>query len=168
MMNFTDLITLSTVVIAIAVSAQLINKSKPVFNLGLIAVGASLLFFTKTMPATATPDLHFAALAATDSMSREQDALEENLKLAPGGGHYTGLEYPETINPKKSPLDDQGIQNKVESMSDSKVIVAVTNGSVRLTGRAKDKYSAHDLVENVKEIPGVREITFDFSLEDIK
>lgn len=165
-MNLTDLIALGTLISATLIVVQLINKPKYLFNLGLIAAGASLLFFIKTLPASAAPEYHFAALAANDTMSQEQADLEEDLKVNPGGGHYTGLEYPERINPNKL-LGDQEIQNKVESMSDPKVIVAVTNGSVRLTGRAKDKYEAHDLVENVKKIPGVREVTFDFSLENI-
>lgn len=167
MMNLIDLIALSTLVVALVIVGQLINKPKYLFNLGIVAAGATLLFITRTSPAIAAPHLHFAALAATDNVSEQQEALEEDLKLNPGGGHYTGLEYPEKINPNKL-LGDQDIQNKVESMSDDRVIVAVTNGSVRLTGRAQDKYAAHDLVEDVKEIPGVREITFDFSLEDIK
>lgn len=166
-MNLTDLITLTTLIIAAIVVAQIITKPKYLLNLGLVATAASLVFFTRTMPASAAPGYHFAALAANDTASETQDKLEEQLKLDPGGGHYTGLEYPEKINPNKR-LGDQAIQNKIESKIDKNVIVAVTNGSVRLTGSAKDKYAAHDLVENVKEIPGVREVTFDFSLRDIK
>lgn len=124
-----------------------------------LLVAAFLLFFTSVAPALAQTQI--AALGAQDeTVSRD----ETDLKVNPGGGHYTGLEYAKQPKAGEAFLNDDDIQEKIESQVNDNVTVAVANGSVRLTGRVNSEKDARQLVEEVKEIPGVHEITFDLGL----
>ncbi len=122
-------------------------------------------YFCSTLPALATPNM--AALAARDrAISERQQALEEDLKITPGGGHYSGLEYAKRTAAQENPVSDETIKSSIEDYVSDNVIVAVANGSVRFSGTVKNKETARHIVEQTKEIPGVHEVTFNFGLEN--
>lgn len=128
-------------------------------------VAITVLLLSSTLPAMASP--YLAALGADDATVTEGRAQqEEQLKLDPGGDQYEGIEYAPNAEPGERTLSDSEIRSKVESMSDRGVVVAVTNGSVRLSGKIKDKETASKLVEDIKSIPGVHEITFDLGITE--
>ncbi|MBV6627561.1 MAG: BON domain-containing protein [Rivularia sp. (in: Bacteria)] len=126
------------------------------------------LIFTavfNSLPAQATPNL--AALGARDNaITEQQQSLEEDLKLTPGGGHYSGIEYARRTTTEQRPVSDETIKETLDSYTNDNLVVSVTNGAVKLSGRVKDKEIAQHVVEEIKEIPGVHEITFDIGLEN--
>ena len=144
------------------------------FYLGILKRLSSFLAFLSSMlliayctslPALATTNI--AALGANDrTLTEEQQAFEEDLKLTPDGSHYSGIEHTEITNSQQLPVDDKTIKQSIKDYSDGNVVIGVANGSVRLTGRVKDKDTAHDLVEKTKAIPGVREVTFNLGLDE--
>lgn len=112
--------------------------------------------------ATGSPTL--AALSAQDQpLSEQQSAQAENLKLTPGGGQYSGLEQVESSSGKA--LSDAEIKQKIRSDIASNIVVNSANGSVNLSGTVADRETARRIVEQVKEIPGVKEITFELGLQ---
>ena len=130
----------------------------------MIVIGVFVFSFN-SLPAQATPNL--AALGAKDNaIHQQQQSLEEDLKLTPGCGHYSGIEYAERTSSEERPVSDEIIKQSIESYSSDNIVVAVANGSVRLSGRVEDKEIARHVVEEIKEIPGVHEITFDIGLEN--
>mgnify|MGYP001800064621 CR=1 FL=1 len=135
-------------------------------RLSLIAL-ALTAFFLSTQPATAglSMPIHVAALGASDSsVTQGQDQFEESLKLDPTGGHYAGIEYSDK-SVRRQPTD-QEILTEIESHVPKSVVIAVSNGSVRLSGRASDRATAEGIVESVKEVSGVHEVAFDLGLDD--
>lgn len=106
-----------------------------------------------------------AALGASDTTLNEGQArFEENLKLSPSGGQYKGIEYSKR-SVKQQPSDDEILQ-AIEAKISSRVVVAVSNGSVRLSGRLPNRAIAEKAVEQVKAIPGVHEVAFDLGLDE--
>lgn len=121
---------------------------------------------TSSRPAIAAP--HLAALGAEDrALTKEQKALDENLRISPEGTQYTGLETVQQSSSEQP--DDAEIQKAILSdvWSDvSNLTVGVTSGSVLLNGRVEDKETAQAVIEQIKQIPGVREITFSLGLSN--
>lgn len=140
------------------------RKYSLVSNTALIVIGVFVFSFN-SLPAQAMPNL--AALGAKDNaIHQQQQSLEEDLKLTPGGGHYSGIEYAQRSASESSPLSDETIKQSIEPYTSDNLIVSVANGAVRLSGRVEDKEVARHIVEEIKEIPGVHEITFNLGLED--
>ncbi len=129
---------------------------------GAIALGI-VLFFASSQSAAAVGPL--AALGTSDSaINQEQQAFEEKLKLDPTGGHYSGIEYSDkTVRNQPS---DQEILDEIEPQLEDTIVAAVSNGSVRLSGKVEDRATAENIVESVKEIAGVHEVAFNLGLSD--
>ena len=155
-----------TLIVAVAIVgfSLLRRKSFIVSTIGLLSL-AILAYSFNSLPALATPNL--AALGAKDNaIHQQQQTMEEDLKLTPGGSHYSGIEYGTRTAKNERPLSDETIKQSIEPYTNDKLIVSVTNGAVRLSGRVEDKEIARHVVEEIKEIPGVHEITFDIGLEN--
>lgn len=163
--NLLILVCLCLGIAAIAYFNQNASNRKRIFNSAGVVLGILLLAYSSSGKALAAQNL--AALGASDNaLTSQQQQLEEDLKLTPGGGHYSGLEYSERTGPKQQAASDQTIKKSIKSLTEENVIVAVSNGSVRLSGTVKDKETAKNIVEQTKEIPGVHEITFDLGLDN--
>jgi hypothetical protein len=135
-------------------------KPRHFANLSVVGLTVALLLFNSSASALAQSQI--AALGASDStVSIDEDSLKTN----PGGGHYSGLEYAKRSESYENPVSDNVIEKSIKSEIDDEVVVAVANGSVRLSGRVEDKQEAKNLISKIKEIPGVHEITFDLGLE---
>lgn len=100
-----------------------------------------------------------SAMAAMGGTNEQQD-----LKETPGG-HYSGLEYSEEMGGTEQKMSDSDIEDKISSMTDDDVKISVTNGSVQLYGEVDDRGNAQDLIAKVKEIPGVKEVSFDLEID---
>ncbi|MBV6623199.1 MAG: BON domain-containing protein [Rivularia sp. (in: Bacteria)] len=166
-MGLSNLFITMFLAIAIIVGLTLISR-KSSFSTTIALL--SLVIFTysfNSLPAQAIPRL--AALGARDSaIPEQQQSIEEDLKLTPGGGHYSGIEYSDSARTAESqpPVTDEAIQESIEPYTSDNLIVSVTNGAVKLSGKVEDKEVARHVVEQIKEIPGVHEITFDIGLEN--
>ena len=160
---------LITLFIAIAIIGGF-NLLQRKYSFGSKIALLSLVIFaysSSTLPAFATPSL--AALGVRDSAIHEpQQSMEEDLKLTPGGGHYSGIEYSDSarIAENQPSVSDEAILESIEPYTNDNLIVSVTNGAVKLSGRVEDKEIARHVVEEIKKITGVHEITFDIGLEN--
>lgn len=151
----------TSLLVILGISGLLLLKQFRVLRLASASLIATVLLFTTITPALAQTQI--AALGAKDSAV---SADQSELKVNPGAGHYSGLEYAEEKNDTGKAVSDEAIQKSIDSATDDRIVSAVTNGSVRLSGKVNNEAAAKDLVAKVKAIPGVHEVTFDLGLED--
>ena len=151
-MNLTILLTLLAAMV-------ILNRAKRGQLLLIVVLLGT--FFTSNLPA---PAVTLAALGAQDSaITQQQQEQEEGLKLTPGGGQYSGLEHVD--KPSGKALSDADIQQKISEIRRD-ITVNSASGSVILSGTVEDKETAQQLVEQVKAIPGVQEVTFELGLQN--
>jgi hypothetical protein len=124
-------------------------------KMGLLA--ATLL--TVTLSAIASPA--YAAAANENVLSDSQKALQENLKTTPHDNQYQGIEYAQEIGEL---LSDRAITERVKAEIPSNLKLSVSNGSVRLSGKVSDLDTAKHIVQDIKAVPGVHEISYDLGL----
>lgn len=163
-MDLTNLvILLSLAIIAITYVVFLLNK-KHMYYTAFVILGWLLLAYSSNSATALAADnvVKATKLAAIPG----QQQLREDIKLTPGGGHYSGIEYSKRTAPKEQAVSDKTIKKSIKSLTEENVIVAVSNGSVRLSGTVKDKETAQNIVEQTKEIPGVHEVTFNLGLDN--
>lgn len=77
------------------------------------------------------------------------------------GSQYQGLTHPEA---KGEPLSDQDIERRIKSKVPDSVVFSVSNGSVRVSGHVDDKKTAEKIVNEVQNIPGIHELTYDIEM----
>ena len=136
--------------------------------IALSSIFLTTVFLTTASPAMASPHLTptLAALGTTeDTISQEQQGFEEKLKLDPTGDHYKGIEY--SSKSVRNQPTDQSLLDEIQPQLSDNVVVAISNGSVRLSGMVKDRATAEEIVEQVKATSGVHEVAFDLGLENI-
>ncbi|EDX76992.1 hypothetical protein MC7420_1995 [Coleofasciculus chthonoplastes PCC 7420] len=121
----------------------------------------AIFTFNSAFPAFAAPPQ-----AAVDSSQSSQQPNNEKVTTSAVGSQYQGIEYVESSRGGKE-LSDSQIQDKIESDISENLVAGVASGAVRLTGTVKDQATARKYIEQIKDIPGVHEITFDLALEDI-
>ncbi len=106
-----------------------------------------------------------AAQAATDEGITENRAVpEEQLKTSSPGSQYSGIEYANDQLGGQRVSDDE-LKSRIKGVRDD-LAVAVSNGAARITGTVENQKVARNVVEEIKEIPGIHEITFDLGLEE--
>ena len=166
MLNLTNLTITTFLVIAVVTTVTLLlGNGNRLFRSLAMLMTALILLSASSFPALATP--HLAALGASDRALNQpqKDLEEEGLKLDPGLGQYSGVEdVPERLF-SGQPLSDSAIERKIKSEITDDLVLDIKNGEVLLSGRVEDKETAQKIVEQVKEIPGVRQITFELGLE---
>lgn len=96
-----------------------------------------------------------------DVLSPAQRELNENLQTTPQGSQYQGIEYAQE---KGAFLSDQEITVKVRQEVPDNIKFSVANGSVRISGKVSDLRTAQGIVQGIKEVPGVHEISYDLGL----
>ena len=122
-----------------------------------IKVGVSIaLIASVIVGGFAQPAL--AAAANDNALSQEQQALNEELRTDPAGVQYEGIEYP---NVTGTPLSDRQITARIYNNAPDDLRVSVSSGAVRLSGTVRDMGTAQQIVQNVREIPGVHEVSYD-------
>lgn len=153
-------------IIAVGFAAALLMQRYRFFRSAVTAFSILLLTFAQSSSALATPLI--GALGTPDSalQTPEQKQLDERLKLNPGGGQYSGVEYVKKEWKRSKALSDREIRDTIKSDIQEDLVAMVTNGSVILSGTVKDKDTARKVVKRVKRIPGVHEITFELGLKE--
>ncbi|QIZ72800.1 BON domain-containing protein [Oxynema aestuarii] len=124
-----------------------------------------VLMATSAFPAIAHTQV--AALGASDSaLNSRQKQAEETLKLSPEKTQYKGIEYVRR-NTGGQPLSDREIQTKISSDISENLVANVSSGAVILSGTVQDRQTAKDIVREVKNIPGVHQVTFELGLQEV-
>ena len=99
--------------------------------------------------------------ASQDIIKQNKQQLQEDLTLSPDGKHYSGTAYAININEEAKVFNDETIEQIIKTQTNNNVMVAVANGSVKLSGKVQDQEVARHIIEQAKTIPGVYEISFD-------
>ena len=151
-MSSFDLFALAVGITAIAaVFVRLSRRGQT----GVVAV----MLATALMTAFAGPVM--AAAANDKALSDSQKALQETLKTTPQDNQYQGIEYAQA---KGKPLSDREITRRVEKEVPDNIKLSVSNGSVRLSGQVNNRNVAQRIIQDIKELPGVHEISYDLGL----
>lgn len=162
-MNLTNLL-LWLFLPAMGILYSLIGRNKQSYS---TAIALTIFWFGCSYSLSAMAAADAASPGAIDRfVSEEQQELEEDLNLTPGGGHYSGVEYAERTQGAAMAASDETIQQTLEQYASDDLVIAVANGSVRVSGTVKDRDVARHVIEQIKEIPGVHEITFNLGLEN--
>lgn len=138
-------------------------KSQRLLSSALAVCLVGILLFSNSVAALTMPQL--AAMGAADSaLDQRQRVLDEDLKIDPTKLRYRGLEYVQ-FQPEGERLSNAEIKSFIKSDINQDIFAAVASGSVQIFGNVPDIDVARDVVTQVKNIPGVREIMFDIGLE---
>jgi hypothetical protein len=145
----------SALVIALWVGIALLARLPRPARIGVITAA----FLTVMLTSFAQPTL--AGAVKGSALSEGQKALNEQLQTTPQGNQYQGIEYPEVDG---TPLSDQAITQRIQAKVPNNLKLSVSNGAVRLSGRVNDRRTAQRIVQDIKDIPGVHEISYDLGL----
>ncbi len=156
-----DMINLLMIIATLAIASLVLVKPNRLFRSAMMLLGVAIFTFNSAFPAFAAPPQ-----AAVDSSQSSQQPNNEKVTTSAVGSQYQGIEYVESSRGGKE-LSDSQIQDKIESDISENLVAGVASGAVRLSGTVKDQATARKIVEKIKDIPGVHEITFDLALEDI-
>ncbi|MBW4459786.1 MAG: BON domain-containing protein [Nodosilinea sp. WJT8-NPBG4] len=150
-------LAIGTVVIGLGLALMLVRLPKAGQS-GLIAMAClAVMLVGFTQPA-------FAGAVNGAALTDEQLDLNETLQSTPNDSQYEGIEY---ANVKGTPLGDQEITDRIMSKVPDNLKVGVSNGAVQLSGKVKSRDSARAIIEDVKSIPGVHEVSYDLGLKEI-
>ncbi|MBD1874415.1 BON domain-containing protein [Nodosilinea sp. FACHB-131] len=150
-------LAIGMVVIGLGLALMLVRLPK-VGQSSLIAMAClAVMLVGFTQPA-------FAGAVNGAALTDEQKDLNETLQSTPNDSQYEGIEYADV---KGTPLGDQDITDRVESKVPDTIKISVSNGSVRLSGKVKSRDTARAIIEDVKSIPGVHEVSYDIGLKEI-
>ncbi|MDC0832794.1 hypothetical protein AY599_21940 [Leptolyngbya valderiana BDU 20041] len=159
-----NIIFLTSAIATAAIATYFITHRLGGFRTIATLLCLGLLAGTGSLPALASTDI--AALGAkSDTLEQGQQQLEEDLKLTPTGGQYSGIEYAKGAE-RGEPMTDRKIRETILSDTSEDLTVNVASGSVILSGTVRDKDRAREIVDEIKEISGVHEITFELGLEE--
>jgi hypothetical protein len=156
-----DMINLLMIIATLAIASLVLVKPNRLFRSAMMLLGVAIFTFNSAFPAFAAPPQ-----AAVDSSQGSQQPNNEKVTTSAAGNQYQGIEYVEPSRGGKE-LSDSQIQDKIESDISENLVAGVASGAVRLTGTVKDQATARKFIDQIKDIPGVHEITFDLALEDI-
>lgn len=124
-MDLSNLFIMLFVAVTIVSFSLIKRKTLSSLNIALLTLVIFACSFNSS-PAFATPNL--AALGAKDSaIHQQQQTMEEDLKLTPGGGHYSGIEYGTRTAENEPPLSDETIKQSIEPYTNDNLIVSVTD-----------------------------------------
>lgn len=108
-----------------------------------------------------------AGIAPSPALSAPQSSqapeAEQQLKATATSGKYIGLEYVQGSSSGQA-QEDEAIIETITDMNED-LVVQSSNGSVFLSGEVEDRQSARSLVDEIKEIPGVVQISYELGLE---
>ncbi|MGP1384216.1 MAG: hypothetical protein ACTS2F_11705 [Thainema sp.] len=155
-MNFDTVLIVSLIALAAFWTVGLL-RSRLKDTVIALALAIGLLGLSST-PA-------IAAQAASDKGIVENPAVpQEQLKETSPGSQYSGIEYANDQLGGRT-ISDETLKSRIKDVRDD-LAVAVSNGSVRISGTVENKEVARNVVDDIKEIPGIHEITFDLGLEE--
>ena len=188
------LIALSLTFVGGSFCKAIANTKKSLLYSTTLLLGIAVLSYSNDITAFAAIDLDNVETDFIATQNQQQ--LQEDLRLTPDGGeqypatsdinawgdprrhgllngrglrslrHYSGIEHAQPTTGELKAVNDDTIKQSIEAYTSNNVIVSVANGSVRLSGRVKDKELAQQIVKQALATPGVYEITFDLGLDN--
>jgi|GEM_PF-2265487 len=144
--------------IAIAVVSNGTAKHRPY---AIAPMLAAMVFVLSALAPAAQAAENSQLLAVARRAGQSVEALDKGVTQSGEDSQFQGLEYP---NVKGTPLGDSEITRRIEAKVPDTIVMSVSNGSVRLSGNVSDRKTAENIVEMVKEIPGVHEVAYDIGL----
>ena len=127
-------ILLSLAAIGIVGFSKILTEKKRLFYSTVILQVIAIFSYSNSLSAIAATDL--AVLGANENTQTQEPQIEEDLKLTPGGGHYSGVEYTDRTTKAEKAVSDDSIKESIKAYTSDGVVVAVTNGSVRFSKKS--------------------------------
>lgn len=158
------LITLSLTFVGSTFCKAIATKKKSLLYSTTILLGIAVLSYSDNITAFAAMNNDNVEASAMATQDKQQ--LQEDLRLTPDGGSYSGIEHARRNTEEVKAVNDETIKQSIEAYTNDNLIVSVANGSVRLSGTVRDKDVARHIVEQALAIPGVYEITFNLGLKN--
>ena len=152
MISSLELLTLAVGLAAILSMVALLPKKGKIGAMTAAFFAATLMGFAQPATAAAVDD---------NALSEGQKALNETLKTTPQGNQYQGIEYPQVTG---TPLSDQQMTENIKGEIRENLKLSVSSGAVRVSGKVSDQRTAQRIVQDIKEIPGVHEVSYDLGL----
>lgn len=163
MMTLSELIPLTLGLFAATFATLAMTRRSRLFRSTVMMLGVLLFTYTGSMTALASP--YMGAMGAsrhlTDSIGNQN--AQDELAITGDKGQYSGLEYAAPA-PGKEALSDSEIRKTIKSKVNDELVADVASGAVILSGTVQNKEEARDLIEQIKDIPGVHEITYELGL----
>lgn len=162
-MTLSELIPLMMGVFALAFATLAMTRRSRLFRSTVIMLGVLLFTYTGSMAALASP--YMGAMGASGHLSDSvgNQSIDEDLSITGDKSQYSGLEYA-SPTPGHPPLSDGEIRDAIKSKMNDELVADVASGAVILSGTVENKEEARDLIEQIKDIPGVHEITYELGL----
>ena len=151
-MSSLEVLTLAVSLIAVVSMMALLPKKGKISVITATFLAVTLIGFAQPATAAAVDD---------NVLSEGQKVLNENLKTTPQSNQYQGIEYPQA---KGTSLSDQQITEKIKREISDNLKLSVASGSVRVSGKVSDRRTAQRIVQDIKDIPGVHEVSYDLGL----
>ena len=151
-MSSLDYVLLTACVVASVSLFFMLPKQRKAGVMTATLLAVTLTGFTQPTLAAAVND---------NVLTKGQKALNENLKTTPQGNQYQGIEYPEA---EGAPLSDQQITKRIKDEIPEGIKLSVASGSVRVSGKVSNRRTAQEIVQDIKGIPGVHEVSYDLGL----
>jgi len=120
---------------------------------------AAVVLLTAFTTAIASPA--WAAAVNDNALSEGQKALNETLKSTPQDNQYQGIEYPQVTG---EALSDREITQRIQREIPDHLKVSVSSGAVRVSGKVNNRNEAQGVVQDIKEVPGVHEVSYDLGI----
>lgn len=158
------LITLSLTFVGNTFCKAIATKKKNLLYSTTLLLGIAVLSYADDIKAFAAFDTNSIETNTLVATQNEQKT-SENLRLTLDGNHYSGVERPRRNIEVIEVVNDNTIEKSIETYTTDRIIVSVADGSVSLSGQVQNLDVAQNVVEQVKAIPGVSEVTFNFSLD---
>ncbi len=174
----------SRVSVAAAAVTHLVLRSKRLLRSVAAFLSVAALVLTSSLPVAASPNLAAFGFGQDKSstsassqpvkkfggspQTQNQKELNEELRTTAPGGQYSGLETvnEQTGNNTVQVQGDADIVKEIKSKVKNDLVVKAASGQVILAGSVKNQEEGRSIVDAVKKIPGVRQITFEFGLTD--
>ena len=109
--------------VSFAAPTAIAIKKKHLFHSTAILLGIAIISYSSSVPALAATEAANPG-AIKRFVSEQQQELEEDLNLTPGGGHYSGIEYAERTTGVKKAISDQSIEQTLEEYNNGNLTVA--------------------------------------------
>lgn len=160
MTDFIGIVLVAVVLTAIAFTATTNDNNKR-RRFAAIPMTMAMFFALSGVASSAQAAEDHGTVAIARSVGQPTEILEQGRTQNGVGNQFQGLEYP---NAKGTPLSDREISKRVRDKAPDSLVMSVSNGSVRLSGEVSDRETAKEIVEMVKAIPGVHEVSYDIGL----
>ncbi len=143
-----------------------------VFVAGFTAIGLSLFLLPRQLKVGSLLVVFLIVMAnsialpvlasnGAEVVSESERSVAGAADTSPQMSQYQGFEH---AGSKGNVLSDKEITSRIRQNVSDDLKLSVSNGAVRISGSVSDRQTAQEIVQSIKEVPGVIEIAYDLGL----